>query len=73
MRLAIIAHYLGEHRDELPSDAKGLKTYIRSLAKDTGFTLPDSEIKRLVRQFSKPQKQPRTEPKSVETDNEPPE
>lgn len=71
MRHAIIAHYLGEHRDELPADAKGLKAYITALAKDTGFSLPNSEIKRLVQQFSKAQKQPRTGPQTGETNNEP--
>lgn len=69
MRNAIIAHYLGEHRSELPADAKGLKTYIARIAKATGFTLSDSEIKRLVKEFEKFPKQPDTDIHTDETNN----
>lgn len=71
MRLAIIAHYLGEHRDELPVDAKSLRAYILRLARDAGFSLPDSEIKRLVREFEKPRKQPENSTAADETHKEP--
>mgnify|MGYP007105333320 CR=1 FL=1 len=58
MRFAIIESHLRENRENLPADAKGLREYIIRTAKDAGFSLPDGELKRLVKQFGQRAKQP---------------